>query len=58
MGVPREAIFFIDAKFKSDLYLKNSFRQSIGIPEHMMPKAWKNKREEPSLEVVPDKGEL
>jgi hypothetical protein len=58
MGVPREAIFFIDAKFKSDLYLKNSFRQSIGIPEHMMPKAWKNQRDEPPSEVVPGKDEL
>jgi hypothetical protein len=57
-GVPKDAIFFIDAKFESDLYLKNSFRYNIGIPEYMMPKAWKNKREEPSLEVVPDKDEL
>jgi hypothetical protein len=57
-GVPRDAIFFIDAKFESDLYLMNSFRYNIGIPEYMMPKAWKNKKEEPSLEVAPYKDEL
>lgn len=40
--VPRSAIKFFDIPFTSDLHLQGAFRQPIGIPESMMPKAWKN----------------
>ena len=42
-GVPREAMFFVDAEYQGDLFLTNGFRHHIGIPRHMMPDAWRNK---------------
>ena len=42
-GVPREAFFFLDATYKSDLYLEGAFRHHIRIPDEMMPDAWRNK---------------
>jgi hypothetical protein len=55
-GVPREAIFFLDANYESDLYLRKAFRQYISIPGHMMPDAWKNKKHSSSRPA--DKDEL
>ena len=43
--VPREAIFFLDATYESDLYLPNTFRHTIGIPNDMVPDIWKTKNE-------------
>lgn len=42
-GVPREAMFFLDATYESDLYLESAFRHHIRIPDHMMPTAWRNR---------------
>jgi hypothetical protein len=50
-GVPREAIFFLDASYESDLYLENAFRHYIGIPDHMMPEAWKNNGDEGKMSL-------
>lgn len=51
VGVPREAIFFLDAPYQSDLYLEGAFRYPIQIPEHMFPDAWKNRNK--SIEEDP-----
>ena len=42
-GAPRQAMFFLDAEYQSDLYLKGAFRHHIRIPDEMMPNAWRNK---------------
>jgi hypothetical protein len=55
-GVPREALFFMDAPYESDLYLENAFRHPIGIPDHMMPEAWKNRPQ--AHDKNPDNDEL
>ena len=44
-NVPRDAIFFLDGPYESDLYIENAFRQPIGLPDRMMPDAWKNKEQ-------------
>lgn len=41
-GVPRSAIRFFDVPFTTDLHLRGAFRHPIGIPEAIMPRAWKN----------------
>eukprot|EP00980_Cylindrotheca_fusiformis_P003668 scaffold818_cov136-Cylindrotheca_fusiformis.AAC.34 len=43
-GVPRGAIRFFDAPFTTDIYLHGAFRQSIAIPEDVMPDAWRNRK--------------
>ena len=39
--IVREAITFIDAPYTTDMFRKAAFRHSIGIPNDMMPDAWR-----------------
>ena len=57
-NVPRDAIFFVEANYESDIYLKNAFRHYIQIPEDMMSDAWKNKKKSKTSGSVFDKDEL
>ncbi|GKY95466.1 hypothetical protein MPSEU_000508200 [Mayamaea pseudoterrestris] len=41
-NVPREALLFLDKPYTSDLHQTNVFRHSIGIPDEIFPKAWRN----------------
>jgi hypothetical protein len=40
-GVPRDAIRFWDLPYTSDLHLGNAFRHEIGIPDSILPQAWR-----------------
>ena len=40
--MPRRAIEFLDKSYESDMFLRRSFRQNIGLPDHMIPEAWKD----------------
>jgi hypothetical protein len=40
-GVPRDAIRFWDLPYTSDLQLRNAFRHEIGIPDSILPEAWR-----------------
>lgn len=40
--VPREAIFFQDRPYTSDIFLENAFRHDIRIPDYLFPEEWKN----------------
>ncbi|KAL3910590.1 MAG: hypothetical protein SGILL_007635, partial [Bacillariaceae sp.] len=41
-GVPRKAIVFVDMPYTTDMHLLDTFRHSIGIPDDIMPEAWKS----------------
>ncbi|KAG7345061.1 SET methyltransferase domain containing protein [Nitzschia inconspicua] len=41
--VPRKAISFVDHPYTTDMHLPNAFRHPIGIPDEMLPDAWRNK---------------
>jgi SET domain len=41
-GVPRYAIRFFDRKYGSDSSLRDSFRHSIMLPDHLVPTAWRD----------------
>jgi hypothetical protein len=41
--VPREAIRFFDRPYTKDLHLRSAFRHEIGIPEDMIPEAWRDR---------------
>jgi hypothetical protein len=41
-GVPRKAIGFMDVPYTTDLHLTGAFRHPIGIPDNMLPAAWRN----------------
>jgi hypothetical protein len=45
--IPRAAIQFADKRYTSDLFLRTAFRHAIGIPDHMVPAAWRD------LPVIP-----
>lgn len=38
--VPREAIEFVNQHYTSDVFLKNSFRHTMQLPDDIFPKAW------------------
>ena len=40
--VSREAIKFFNVPYTSDLFLPNTFRKEIGIPDDMFPEHWRN----------------
>ena len=40
--VPREAIKFFDLPYTTDLHLRRAFRHTIGLPDEMLPPAWRN----------------
>lgn len=40
--VSRQAIVFLDLPYSTDIHLVRAFRHPLGIPDNMMPEAWKN----------------
>ena len=40
--VPQYGIQFVNKPYSSDVFLPNAFRHEMGIPDDMMPDAWKN----------------
>jgi hypothetical protein len=40
--MPRRAIEFLDKSYESDMFLRRAFRHDIGLPDHMIPEAWKD----------------
>jgi hypothetical protein len=43
VDAPREAFFFVDKPYTSDMFLPNVFRHAIMIPDELFPEAWKNR---------------
>jgi hypothetical protein len=41
--VPRSSISFANSPYTSDIFLKNSFRHEMMLPDEIFPKAWVNK---------------
>jgi hypothetical protein len=41
-NMPRRAIEFFDNAYESDMFLRMAFRHEIGLPDHMIPEAWKD----------------
>jgi hypothetical protein len=41
VGVTRQSISFVDLPYSTDMHLLKAFRHPLGIPEDMMPDAWK-----------------
>jgi hypothetical protein len=41
-GIPRAAIRFVDQRYTSDQFLPTAFRHTVGIPDHMVPTAWRD----------------
>lgn len=46
-NVPRDAIRFFDIPRTTDIHLRGAFRHSIGLPDELMPKPWKNQVDKP-----------
>ncbi|KAL3923533.1 MAG: hypothetical protein SGILL_001601 [Bacillariaceae sp.] len=42
--VPRQAIMFVDVPYTTDIHLIGAFRHAIGIPDEIMPEAWKHEQ--------------
>jgi hypothetical protein len=42
-GVPRDALFFADKPWTTDIHLISAFRHEIQLPERMMPDSWRNR---------------
>jgi hypothetical protein len=42
VGVARQSISFVDLPYSTDIHLVKAFRHPLGIPEEIMPDAWKN----------------
>jgi hypothetical protein len=40
--VPRSSISFVNSPYTSDIFLKNSFRHEMMLPDEIFPKAWMN----------------
>jgi len=41
-GIPHNAVWYIDAPYRSDQHNSDAFRHIIGIPEDIWPEAWLN----------------
>lgn len=41
-SIPRNAIRFFDRPYSTDLHLRNAFRHEIGLPDELVPQAWRN----------------
>ena len=41
---PREAFYFLDKPYSTDMFLKHAFRHEIGLPEDLFPEIWKNRK--------------
>ena len=52
--VPREAIAFVDKPYTTDMHLLHTFRHPIGIPDHMLPEAWRGTFFTGSNAIAPD----
>lgn len=50
--VPREAFTFVDRKYSTDMHLPNAFRYPIGIPDELLPEAWRNSHSH-TFDVLP-----
>lgn len=46
-NVRKSAIVFFNKPYTTDLFLQNTFRKEIGIPDDMFPEHWKNSRTAP-----------
>lgn len=42
-NVPRQAIRFFDKPYTTDIHLYGAFRHPIGIPDDILPPAWRNR---------------
>jgi hypothetical protein len=42
--VPREAIQFRDRPYTTDMFMENTFRHDIPIPDALFPSAWENRK--------------
>jgi hypothetical protein len=40
--VPRDMIEYFDASYSSDLFLRTAFRHEIGLPDELVPPAWRD----------------
>jgi len=38
--VPHDVIGWVDKPYRSDMYLPNAFRHTIGLPDHLVPTQW------------------
>lgn len=47
-NVPREAIKFFDNPYTTDMHMLGAFRQPIGIPDDMLPDAWRRTKTDKS----------
>jgi len=45
-NVPREAIKFFDNPYTTDLHMVGAFRQPLGIPDELLPEAWRRSEED------------
>ena len=50
--MPRGAIDFFDKRYTSDMFMRSSFRFPIGLPDEMVPNAWRDL--EPNKEAAAD----
>lgn len=48
--VPRQAIIFVEKAYSTDIHLLDAFRHPLGIPDEILPPAWRNL-------MVPDDGQ-
>jgi hypothetical protein len=54
-NVPREAFYFIDRPYSSDMFLPDAFRHAIMIPDDIFPVAWKNRHFGDDIDPEDDK---
>ena len=45
-NVPRDAIQFVNVPYTSDVFLKNSFRHEMHLPDSIFPESWKNVKDQ------------
>ena len=45
-GVPRTAIDFFDRMYSNDQFMRHTFRHEIGLPDEMLPDAWRDLKAE------------
>jgi hypothetical protein len=48
--IARGALSFVDRPYSTDLFLEDAFRHAIGLPDALLPDAWRNVEEEEELE--------
>ena len=45
-NIPRRAIECFDRNYTSNQFLRNAFRHEIGLPDHLVPEAWRDLRDQ------------